>query len=389
MKRKICFVTGSRAEYGLLSRLMKRVQADPDLQLQIIATNMHLSPEFGLTYKEIEKDGLTIDKKVDMLLSGDSPTATVKSLGLGVIGFADAYSDLQPDLLVVLGDRYEILGAVEAALIFRIPVAHISGGDITEGAYDDAIRHSITKMSHLHFSTTDVYRNRVIQLGEQPEHVWNTGNISLDNIKQLQLLSKDDFEKSINCQLSKHNVLVTFHPATLENQTAEEQCKALLQALDELKDTKIIFTMPNSDSNGRIIIKMIEAYVNQHHDSSIAFTSLGYLRYLSALQYMDTVVGNSSSGIVEVPSFHIPTVNIGDRQKGRLQAESIINCAPIYPKIRTALIQAFSTEFRAKTAQCANPYEQPNTIDHIFHIIKDYPLKELIHKQFYDFPSTK
>jgi GDP/UDP-N,N'-diacetylbacillosamine 2-epimerase (hydrolysing) len=382
-KRKICFITGSRAEYGLMSRLMKKVQNDNELQLQIIATNMHLSPEFGLTYREIENDGLHIDKKVDMLLSGDSSTATVKSLGIGILGFADAYEDLRPDLIVVLGDRYEILGAVEAALIFRIPVAHISGGDITEGAYDDAIRHSITKMSHLHFPTTKIYRKRVIQLGEQPDHVWNVGNIAIDNIHHTNLLSHSEFEESIHFKLDQLTALVTFHPVTLEGQTAEEQCHALLDALDE-QPLKIIFTMPNSDSNGRIIIKLINEYVECHPEKAIAFTSLGYLRYLSALQYVGVVVGNSSSGIVEVPSFHLPTINIGDRQKGRLQAESIINCLPTLPSIREAFAEAFNPKNHLRFEQVTNPYEQPDTANRIYQTIKSFPLEGLITKHFYD-----
>lgn len=382
-KRKICFITGTRAEYGLMSRLMKMVRDDRNLQLQIVATNMHLSPEFGLTYKEIENDGLIIDNKVDMLLSGDSPAATVKSLGLGVIGFADAYTDLCPDLIVVLGDRYEILGAVESALIFRIPVAHISGGDITEGAYDDAIRHSITKMSHLHFPTTEVYRKRVIQLGEQPGRVWNVGNIGIDNIHHTQLMSLAEFEESINFKMDKPTALVTFHPVTLEGLTAELQCKTLLEALDE-QPLNIIFTMPNSDSGGRIIIKLINEYVLAHPQKAVAFKSLGYLRYLSALQYVKVVVGNSSSGIVEVPSFHIPTINIGNRQKGRLQAESIINCEPTLSSISDAFTEAFDHNNASRFTKAVNPYEQPDTANRIFEILKTYPLEGLTTKHFYD-----
>jgi len=382
-KRKICFITGTRAEYGLMSRLMKMVRDDRDLQLQIIVTNMHLSPEFGLTYKDIENDGFAIDKKIDMLLSGDSTAATVKSLGLGVIGFADAYTDLCPDLIVVLGDRYEILGAVEAALIFRIPVAHISGGDITEGAYDDAIRHSITKMSHLHFPTTEVYRKRVIQLGEQPERVWNVGNIGIDNIHHTRLMTLAEFEESINFKMNKPTALVTFHPVTIEELTAESQCKALLEALDG-QPLNIIFTMPNSDSGGHIIIKLINEYVLAHPQKAIVFKSLGYLRYLSALQYVKVVVGNSSSGIIEVPSFHIPTINIGNRQKGRLQAESIINCKPTLPSINKAFTEALGHNNATRFANAVNPYEQPDTANRIFEKIKVYPLEGLTIKHFYD-----
>lgn len=383
--RKICVVTGTRAEYGLLSRLMRAIQEDPELELQVIATNMHLSPEFGLTYKEIEQDGFTINKKVEMLLSADTATSVVKSLGLGVIGFADAYDDLRPDMLVVLGDRYEMLGAVSSALFFHIPVAHISGGDVTEGAYDDAIRHSITKMSHLHFTSTEVYRKRVIQLGEDPSTVFNVGAIGLDNIRRMSLLDRKAFEESIAFELGEKSLLITYHPVTLEQSTAQEQFAALLEALDETA-YRLIFTKPNSDSDGRVIIAMIDEYVRQHPEKAVAFTSLGYLRYLSALQYVDAVVGNSSSGIVEVPSFGLPTVNIGDRQKGRLRADSVIDCLPEKTEITQALQQAFSAEFKAKARQTVNPYEQPNTVEKIFSVIKTYPLDSIIKKHFYDLP---
>lgn len=383
--RKICVVTGTRAEYGLLSRLMRAIQEDPELELQVIATNMHLSPEFGLTYKEIEQDGFTINKKVEMLLSADTSTSVVKSLGLGVIGFADAYEDLHPDMLVVLGDRYEMLGAVSSALFFHIPVAHISGGDVTEGAYDDAIRHSITKMSHLHFTSTEVYRKRVIQLGEDPSTVFNVGAIGLDNIRRMRLLDRKAFEESIAFELGEKSLLITYHPVTLEHATAQEQFAALLQALDDTS-YRLIFTKPNSDSDGRVIIAMIDEYVRQHPDKAVAFTSLGYLRYLSALQYVDAVVGNSSSGIVEVPSFGIPTVNIGDRQKGRLRADSVIDCLPLKDAIAQALKQAFSTEFKERAKQTVNLYEQPDTVKKIFSVIKSHPLDHIIKKHFYDLP---
>lgn len=383
--RKICVVTGTRAEYGLLSRLMRAIQEDPELELQVIATNMHLSPEFGLTYKEIEQDGFTINKKVEMLLSADTATSVVKSLGLGVIGFADAYDDLRPDMLVVLGDRYEMLGAVSSALFFHIPVAHISGGDVTEGAYDDAIRHSITKMSHLHFTSTEVYRKRVIQLGEDPSTVFNVGAIGLDNIRRMSLLDRKAFEESISFELGEKSLLITYHPVTLEQSTAQEQFAALLEALDETA-YRLIFTKPNSDSDGRVIIAMIDEYVRQHPEKAVAFTSLGYLRYLSALQYVDAVVGNSSSGIVEVPSFGLPTVNIGDRQKGRLRADSVIDCLPEKTEITQALQQAFSAEFKAKARLTVNPYEQPDTVEKIFSVIKTYPLDSIIKKHFYDLP---
>lgn len=383
--RKICVVTGSRAEYGLLSGLMKQIQNAPDLQLQVIATNMHLSPEFGLTYREIEKDGFRIDKKVEMLLSADTATATAKSLGLGVIGFADAYEDLKPDMIVVLGDRYEILGAVSTALFFQIPIAHIHGGEISEGAYDDAIRHSITKMSHLHFTSTEAYRRRVIQLGEDPLRVFNVGAISLDNVLAMELLNRKTLEESISFNLGEKTMLVTYHPVTLEHQTAAQQFEALLKAVDR-SGYRVIFTKPNSDTDGRVVISMIDNYVATHSEKAIAFTSLGYKRYLSALKYVGMVVGNSSSGIIEVPSFGIPTINVGDRQKGRIHADSVIDCAAGEDAISAAIERADDTSFRAHIAHIVNPYHKAGSVKQIFDIVKDYPLDNIIKKHFYDLP---
>lgn len=381
--KKICVVTGTRAEYGLLSNLMKRINDCPELQLQVVATNMHLSPEFGLTYKEIEADGFRIDKKVEMLLSADTPTATTKSLGLGIIGFADAYNDLKPDMVVILGDRYEMLGAASAALLANIPIAHISGGDVTEGAYDDAIRHSITKMSHLHFTSTEVYRNRVIQLGEEPSRVYNVGSTGIDNIKQLQLMDKKSLEENLGFEFGDNCILVTYHPETINGQGAAIQFQQLLNALDRI-DCRIIFTKPNSDSDGRVIIDMIDKYVASHPDKTVCYTSLGYMRYLSSLQYVQAVVGNSSSGLIEVPSFGIPTVNIGDRQKGRLHAESVINCPTAEAEIYNALKTALSSEFKIKARNVANPYEKEGSNDKIFDALLNCEPKSLLKKHFYD-----
>lgn len=382
--RKICVITGSRAEYGLLSGLMKSIHDDEDLQLQVIATNMHLSPEFGLTYREIEKDGFNIDKKVEMLLSSDTPNATAKSVGLGTIGFADAYEDLKPDMIVVLGDRYEILSAVSAALFYKIPVAHLHGGEITEGAYDDCIRHAITKMSHLHFTSTEEYRNRVIQLGEQPDRVFNVGAIGIENIKKIPLMSKGELEESLGFEIGNKCLLVTYHPVTLENSTAEEQSLNLLESLDQYKDYQIIFTMPNSDTNGRVIMQEIEKYVEQNKGRAIAFKSLGLKRYLSALQYVTAVVGNSSSGIIEVPSFGIPTLNIGNRQKGRIAAESVVHCGATYEEICQGLRDILSDTQIVKSRNAINPYDKSNTTDNILRIIKDYQINNIIQKSFYN-----
>ena len=309
--KRICVVTGTRAEYGLLYWLIKEVQADPALELQLIATGMHLSPEFGLTYQEIERE-FRIDKKIEMLLSSDSPIGISKSMGLAQISFAEAYAELQPDLIVLLGDRYEIFAAASAAMIARIPIAHLHGGETTEGAFDEAMRHSITKMSHLHFTATEEYRKRVIQLGEAPGRVFNVGGMGIENIERLPLLNKQELEQAIGFKLAEKNLLVTFHPVTWENATARQQFAELLAALDELQHTHIIFTKANSDTGGRVINQMIDDYVAENNHKAVTFTSLGQLRYLSALQFVDAMVGNSSSGLAEAPSFQIGTINIGE-----------------------------------------------------------------------------
>lgn len=386
--RKICIVTGSRAEYGLLSRLMHLIKVDPELTLQIIATNMHLSPEFGLTYKEIEKDGFKINKKVEMLLSSDTANATTKSVGLATIGFADAYEDLKPDLLIVLGDRYEILAAVTAALFYKIPVAHLHGGEITEGAYDDAIRHAITKMSHLHFTSTNEYRNRVIQLGEEPNNVFNVGAIGIDNIKHSKFIPKQQLEESLNFEFGNKCVLVTFHPVTLEMKTAKYQISNLLHVLQSITDLRIIFTYPNSDTDGRIIIQMINQFVEDNINRATLFVSLGQLRYFSALQYVNAVIGNSSSGLIEVPSFNIPTLNIGNRQKGRLKSDSVIDCEPTIEDINEKLFFVLSSEFKNSCMNCLNPYQKNDTAKEILSIIKHSKLEKLFQKRFFNFPHA-
>ena len=386
-RRKICVVTGTRAEYGLLYWLMNKIKNDESLMLQLVVTGMHLSPEFGLTYQQIEKDGFKINYKVEMLLSSDTSVATSKSMGLGVIGFADAYETLKPDLIVVLGDRFEIFSAVIAAMTTRIPLAHIHGGETTEGVYDESIRHSITKMSHLHFTSTETYRKRVIQLGEQPKHVFNVGAPGIENIKCLSLLSRDRFEKSINFKLNKKNLLVTFHPVTLENSFAELQFSYLLKALDDLHNTHILFTKANADAGGRIINNLIDNYVNSHSDKAIAFTSLGQLGYLSAMQHVDGVIGNSSSGLIEAPAFNIGTINIGDRQKGRIKAESVIDCLPTVISIKDALTKLYSTNFDKTLKSVKSPYGEGETSEKILDVIKNFPYDGLIKKKFYDLPE--
>lgn len=381
--KKICVVTGTRAEYGLLYWLMKEIDADAELTLQLIVTGMHLSPEFGLTYQEIEKE-FTINKKIEMLLSSDSAVGISKSMGLAQISFAEAYQELQPDLVLVLGDRYEIFSAVSAAMIARLPVAHLHGGETTEGAFDEAIRHSITKMSHLHFTATEAYRARVIQLGEDPERVFTVGGLGIENIKRLKLLNKEAFEQSIDFKLAEKNLLVTFHPVTLETSTAEQQFAELLEALDTLVDTHIIFTKANSDTDGRIINTMIDHYTNANPNKAVAFTSLGQLRYLSALQFVDAVVGNSSSGLAEAPSFKIGTINIGDRQKGRIKAKSIIDCEPSKEAVISALDKLYDISFKKELSSVLNPYGDGCASSNIVSIVKDLNLNNLIKKQFYN-----
>ena len=385
--KKICVITGTRAEYGLLSRVMRLIKDDMDLQLQIIATNMHLSVDYGETYKEIEADGFIIDKKVPILSSSDTANATAKSVGTGVIGFADVYEELQPDMIMVLGDRYEILAAVSTALFYKIPIIHLHGGEITEGVYDDAIRHAITKMSHLHFTSTEEYRKRVIQMGENPEVVYNVGALGCDNIRHVPLMSKEDLEKSLNFPLNRNTILVTFHPVTMENNTAEAQFKELLSAIDTFKTLRIIFTMPNSDTGGQVIINLIKEYVAKNPEKSVWFTSLGMKRYLSALNYIGAVVGNSSSGIIEVPSFHIPTLNIGDRQKGRIAAMSVLNCLPIERDIEEKLAIITESSYIEDLKDVKNPYDKPNTAQEIIKIIKENK-KISSRKIFYNVPIS-
>ena len=383
MSRKICVITGTRAEYGLLRWVMQGIKDDPELALQIIATGMHLSPEFGLTYHVIEQDGFQIDRKVEMLTSSDTPVGIAKSMGLGLIGFADALNELQPDLIVVLGDRFEIFAAVAAALVARIPVAHLHGGEATEGAFDEALRHSITKMSHLHFVAAEEYRQRVIQLGEQPDHVFLVGGLGIDNIKRLQLLDRKALEASLDFKLGTKNLLITFHPVTLETLTAADQLEELLTALATLNDTQLIFTLPNADTDGRALIKRVEQFVAQHRNAR-AYTSLGQLRYLSCIAQVDGVVGNSSSGLAEVPSFKKGTINIGDRQRGRLQATSVINCEPSLDSIVAALEQLYSTEFQASLHHVINPYGEGGASAKVVNILKHNALAGIVKKTFYD-----
>ena len=380
--RKICVVTGSRAEYGILNGLMKAIKDDPELLLQIIATNQHLSKRQGETYKEIERDGFSIDYKVYMAddEAPDNANTTAKSIGRGICGFADAFDVLRPDLLLILGDRYEMLAVASTALIYKLPIVHLHGGEITEGAFDDAIRHAITKMSHLHFTSTETYRKRVIQLGEQPERVFNVGALGVENVMKVEPMTKEELEANLQFHLSDKCFLCTYHPVTLSNMSSEAQVMNLLKALDDYRDYQIIFTYSNSDTNSQIIIRRIQEYVEANGDRCMFIPSLGLRRYFSALRYVKAVIGNSSSGIIEVPSFGIPTLDIGDRQKGRIATDSVIHCDYSTEEIREGLAKVVA--YQPKNIK--NPYFKKGTCDAILNTIKTYPLENLVQKHFYD-----
>lgn len=386
MKKIISILTASRAEYGLLKPIITKLTLIKEFDVRIVVTGMHLSPEFGLTYKEIERDGFKIDKKIDILLNSSTSASVSKSMGLAMIGFGEYFEELKPDLLIVLGDRYETLAACCAATNARIIIAHLHGGEATEGLIDEAYRHSITKMSYLHFTSTEEYRKRVIQLGEDPERVFNVGAIGVEIIKYQGYLSKEELEKSLNFRINKKLALLTFHPVTLENNTVEEQFINTLQAIDTFDDLQVIITKSNADMGGNIINKLIDNYVEQSNGKSIAYESLGQLRYLSAIKYCDFVIGNSSSGIIEVPSFKKPTINIGDRQKGRVQANSIINCNPDKLEIINSIKVALSNEFRMEIKDIQNPNGDGNTSEKIVkEILKHFKFESVsIKKRFYN-----
>lgn len=386
MKRKIAIITGSRAEYGLLRWLIDEIHHAPDFELQLIVTGMHLSPEFGLTAREIEKDGYPITHQVEMLVSSDTAVGVTKSMGLGMIGFADAFALLKPDLVVVLGDRFEIFAAASAAMVARIPIAHLHGGESTEGAYDEAFRHAITKMAHLHFVAAEPYRQRVMQLGEDPDHVYTVGGLGLDNIQKLSLLSREDIAAELNFSWGAKNLLVTFHPCTLELKSSEEQIQTLLAALETLEDTHFIFTMPNADDGNFVIRQRIEAFARKHSNAYVS-TSLGQLLFLSCLQFVDGVVGNSSSGLIEVPSFKKGTINIGHRQTGRIKAKSVIDCEPTVQSILDAVGILYSSAFQQDLETLDNPYGNGSASENIMRVLRKIDFQSLGKKSFYDMPA--
>jgi GDP/UDP-N,N'-diacetylbacillosamine 2-epimerase (hydrolysing) len=383
VSRKICVVTGSRAEYGLLRWVMEAIRTAPDLHLQLLVTGMHLSPEFGLTYRDIERDGFQIDRRVEMLLSSDTPVGIAKSMGVGLIGFSEALQQLQPDLVLVLGDRFEIFSAAAAALVAGIPLAHIHGGETTEGAFDEAIRHSITKMAQLHFVAAEEYRKRVVQLGEEPKRVFLVGGLGVDSIKKLPLLERPALESALGIQLGRRNLLITFHPATLEDADPGQQMAELLAALDQYPDTHLIFTLPNADTHGRALSRMVEHYAAARANAHV-YVSLGQIRYLSCLRQVDAVVGNSSSGLTEAPSFGIGTVNIGDRQRGRLRSASVIDCRPDRASICAALGQLYSPAFQAILAGVHNPYGEGGASEKIVAVLQSHPLDGIVKKSFHN-----
>ena len=385
MNKIISVLTATRAEYGLLRPIIDRLKGVEEFDVRIVVTGAHLSQEFGLTYREIEEDGFAIDEKIEILLSSDTPASISKSMGLALISFADYFKKRNPDLLIVLGDRYETLAVVIAAMNQRIPIAHLYGGETTEGAIDESIRHAITKMSYLHFTSTQEYRNRIIQLGENPNRVFCVGAIGIENIKKIRLMTKAELQESLNFNLETTYAVVTFHPVTLETNETKKQITALLKACCSVPNMKFIFTKANADADGRIINHMLDEYVSVNKNA-IVVDSLGTTRYLSALNYAAMVIGNSSSGLVEAPSFGIPTVNIGDRQRGRLQGDSIINCAPSTKEISRAIQFALSEEFIEIARSAVNPYGDGRVSDQVLDILCRFILEEKIDlkKAFYD-----
>ncbi|EMO45804.1 UDP-N-acetylglucosamine 2-epimerase [Leptospira santarosai] len=382
MKRKICVVTGTRAEYGLLYWLMREIEIDPDLELQIIATGMHLSTEFGLTYRQIEQDGFKISTKIEMLLSSDTVIGITKSMGLGIISFAETFENLKPDVLVLLGDRFELLAAAQAAMVARIPIAHISGGELTEGAFDEGIRHAITKLSHIHFVAAEIYRKRVIQMGEQPDSVFNFGAPGLDHLNKMDWIERGELSTELDIELKFPIFLVTYHPVTLEEKKPTEAMNELLNALEKFPEATIIFTYPNADTGGRELIHQIDFFVSKRFKNSKAFVSLGQKKYLSLMRFASVIIGNSSSGLTEAPALKKATVNIGDRQKGRLKADSVIDCIEKKEFIVEALKKALSVEHQEKVKNTDSLYGYGNVSIKIKEKLKTFPLQ--VKKSFFD-----
>lgn len=384
---KIAIATGTRADWGLLSPIAQLLKAQKDVEVAVIATNMHLDPRFGNTIDEIISDGFIPAAKVKMNIASNSEADTARSMAKCLSGMVDAFESIKPDCIIILGDRYEMLATASAATVMRIPIIHIAGGEISEGAIDDCIRHAITKLSALHLTSTEEYRQRVIAMGEQPDRVINTGAIGVYNIMQLPLMSKEELEKSIGCKINKRTLLVTMHPTTIDPTPSSIVMGELFKALDA-HDGNVIITYPNNDARGAEIISLIDDYQKRNKDKVTVIPSLGRLRYLSALQFAGAVAGNSSSGIVEVPSMHIPTVNIGIRQKGRLASKSVINCGNSAQEIISAIRFALSEEGQDTARNAENPYYKPNTLHTIVNSILSVSINDIKTKKFYDIPHT-
>ncbi len=383
-KRKICVVTGTRAEYGLLHGLMKSINNHNEFELQTLVTGMHLSPEFGLTYKNIKEDGFKINRKIEILLSSDNPASISKSVALGLISFADSFNELKPNLIIILGDRFEALSAAIAASFAKIPILHIHGGEVTVGAFDESIRHSITKMSWWHFVAAKEYKNRVIQLGENPKRVFNVGGFGVDLIKKTKLISKNQLMNELGIKFGDKNLLITYHPETLDGESSKNKMKVILEALHNFDDINFIFTMPNADQENYALKQLINDFVLLHRDRSIAFNSMGHVNYLSTLQFIDGVVGNSSSGLLEAPTFNIGTINIGERQKGRLKASSVIDCDISTESINNAINTLYTKKFNKVIMATKNPYGNGGAVKKVFNFLKKEKFPKTLKKDFFD-----
>lgn len=381
-RRRIAVVSGSRADYGLLRSLLFAIHSDDTLILQLIVTGMHLAPEFGLTYREIEADGLPIAARVEMLVSSDTATGIAKSMGLGLIGFADTFQSLAPDLLVVLGDRFEILAAAQAALVQRIPMAHIHGGETSEGAFDESIRHALTKMAQWHFVAAEPYRQRVIQMGEAPKHVFNFGAPGLDQLDAITWLDRPALARSLGIADGSPLLLVTYHPTTLDGRDPVLAMDELCAAIARFEDAVVVFTYPNADTGGRALIDAVDRFVGQAPERRHAFASLGQQRYLSLMRVADVVVGNSSSGLIEAPALHRATVNLGVRQKGRLRAPSVIDTAEDRDGIERALRHALSADFQRRLSDLDSPYGRGRVGTRIRDTLRQVQLD--VQKSFFD-----
>ncbi|MCM1347799.1 MAG: UDP-N-acetylglucosamine 2-epimerase [Firmicutes bacterium] len=385
MKRKVCIVTGTRAEWGLLSPIAAGLKQRDDVELQIVATNMHLLQRYGHTIDTIRAEGFTVCEEVPMEATTDSPADTAVAMGRCTAGMADAFARIKPDMVVILGDRYEMLAVASAAAVMRIPIVHLHGGEVSEGAIDDSIRHAITKLSALHLTSAETHRRRVIQMGENPDMVFNIGAVGVANVLAVEPLPKEDLESFLGVNLNRRSLIVTYHPATACSQSPAQLFGNLLEALEKFPDSNVVFTYPNNDARGAAIIGEINDFVRSHPGRAVAFPSLGMKRYLSALHYVGAAVGNSSSGIIEVPSMGIPTVDIGPRQSGRLAAESVIHCSDTVQDITDSIRRALSDEMQQFAAHAVNPYSKPGTVAEAVRLIAETPLVNLRHKSFHDF----